>query len=371
MLLTAVLCDGKKGKTPGARERVSSPFPLSGLPAPPALRPVDGAHGPHRAGAPALRGGRHPQRCRLAGLCEGWAGVRAFWPAVSPGCRGDVLPCPCCNSCCPGGCRALWPAHRRPLPAFQGAVVLWTPVAEEGGWRGLLQGALTQRLPPAGCRRRWGDLGALALPLLPRRADGGFPFPLLDVSCILDSLSMIGCGGGEGGTCCRPRSTSARATGFSTCLPRFLHPAAAFLPPFCLWHCPAEGAMLASLDRRRPPGCGTPLCEIEEPAGESGRSAAAGYCSDIYDLYIVNMKLQILLFASSAQGAPHQRQKGGAEGGVSGRKSGRARMLLSPTVPLAAHCANARTPRAEGGCSRVALAGTSAFRSWTGQEETP
>ena len=101
---------------------------------------------PHRAGAPVLRGGRHPQRCRLAGLCEGWAGVRAFWPAVSPGCRGDVLPCPCCNSCCPGGCRALWPAHRRPLPAFQGAVVLWTPAAE-GGWRGLLQEALTQRRP--------------------------------------------------------------------------------------------------------------------------------------------------------------------------------------------------------------------------------
>lgn len=103
----------------------------------PFLRPLPcallmGRTGPHRAGAPALRGGRHPQRCRLAGLCEGWAGVCAFWPAVSPGCRGDVLPCPCCNSCCPGGCRALWPAHRRPLPAFQGAVVLWIPVAEGG-----------------------------------------------------------------------------------------------------------------------------------------------------------------------------------------------------------------------------------------------
>ena len=150
MLLTAVLCDGKKGKTPGARERVSPPFPLSGLPAPPALRPVDGAHWSHRAGALALRGGRHPQRCRLAGLCEGWAGVRAFWPAVSPGCRGDILPCPCCNSCCPGGCRALWPAHRRPLPAFQGAVVLWTPAAKGGLARPVAGGVAPAASRPLG-----------------------------------------------------------------------------------------------------------------------------------------------------------------------------------------------------------------------------
>ena len=194
-----------------------------------------GRTGPHRAGAPALRGGRHPQRCRLAGLCEGWTGVRAFWPAVSPGCRGDVLPCPCCNSCCPGGCRALWPAHRRPLPAFQGAVVLWTPAAE-GGWRGLLQEALTQRrparwVPPA--VGRFGRFGIAA-----STPPGGWGIPVSPAGRLLypwTAISMIGCGGGEGGTCCRPRSTSARATGFSTCLPRFLHPAAAFLPPFCLW----------------------------------------------------------------------------------------------------------------------------------------
>lgn len=164
---------------------------------------------------------------------------------------------------------------------------------------------------------------------------------------------MTGCGGGEGGTCCRPRST-VRGQRVS--------------PPVCLGFCIRQRRFCrpsASGPRRgnarlpcppAAPGCGTSLCEIEEPAGESGRSAA-GYCSDIYDLYIVNIKLQILLFASSAQGAPHQRQKGGAEGGVSGRKSGRAPMLLSPTAPLAAHCANTKAPRAEGECSRVAFGG--------------
>lgn len=91
MLLTAVLCGGKKGKTPGARVRASPPFPLSALPAPPALRPVDGVHRPHRAGAPALRGGRHPQRCRLAGLCEGWAGVYAFLARCFPRLQGGCL----------------------------------------------------------------------------------------------------------------------------------------------------------------------------------------------------------------------------------------------------------------------------------------
>ena len=126
------------------------------------------------------------------------------------------------------------------------------------------------------------------------------------------------------------------------------------LPPFC------SGFRRGNARLPCPPtapGCGAPLCEIEEPTGESGRSAAAGYCSDIYYLYIINIKLQILLFANSVQGAPHQRQKGGAEEGVGGRKSGRAPMLLSPTVPLAAHCANTKAPRAEGECSRVAFGG--------------
>ena len=130
------------------------------------------------------------------------------------------------------------------------------PGSERGAGAACCRGRCPSGVPPAGCRRRWGDLGALALPLLPRRADGGSPFPLLDVSCILDSLSMIGCGGGEGGTCCRPRSTSARATGFSPCLPRFLHPAAAFLPPFCLWSQKGQCSPLLSAGgpwMRRPP----------------------------------------------------------------------------------------------------------------------
>ena len=129
----------------------------------------------------ALGGGRAEVRAFLA---------RSFTPRLSGGCLAlaVVLPLlqfllPWLLSCAVAGA-SLTPAR---LSGSEVVVILWALVAEGGGGRGLLQGALTQRLPARWVPPAVGAIWALWHYHFYLAGRMETPFLLLAASCILDS----------------------------------------------------------------------------------------------------------------------------------------------------------------------------------------